>query len=184
MSTTGMTNAEIRPRRLCDIPGAAKALVEVHATDGYPVEGVADPEGWLRSNDLIEAWVAERDGRIVGHVAIFRPSGEDAVDLYQRQFNGSVEDVAVLARLFVVREACRNAVGERLLKAATQHAADSGKRLVLDVMTKDQAAIRLYKRLGWQPFGSADHRYGEGHQTSALCFVSPAVDVRPQPGSA
>jgi ribosomal protein S18 acetylase RimI-like enzyme len=175
---------EIRSRRLSDIPGAAKALVEVYSTDGYPVEGVADPEEWLRSDDLIEAWVAERDSKIVGHVAIFRPSGEDAVDLYRRRFNGSAEDVAVLARLFVIREARRHAVGERLMMAATQHAAESGKRLVLDVMTKDQAAIRLYERLGWQPLGSADHEYGDGQQTSALCFVSPAVDVPPQSGSA
>jgi len=37
----------VRERTLADIPAAAAALVEVHRTDGYPVEGVADPIRWV-----------------------------------------------------------------------------------------------------------------------------------------
>jgi ribosomal protein S18 acetylase RimI-like enzyme len=44
---------------------------------------------------------------------------------------------------------------------------------VLDVMTKDTAAIRLYERLGWQKIGEASHHFGDGQRTAALCFVSP-----------
>lgn len=42
-------------------------------------------------------------------------------------------------------------------------------------MTKDDAAIRLYERLGWQPIRTATHTFGDGQQTDAVCYVSPAV---------
>ena len=49
-----------------------------------------------------------------------------------------------------------------------------GLRLVLDVMTKDTDAIRLYERLGWARIGETTHRYGDGLRTPAVCYVSPA----------
>ena len=63
----------VRERAPADIPAAAAALVEVHRTDGYPVEGVADPTRWITATDQIRAWVAELDNQIVGHVAISKP---------------------------------------------------------------------------------------------------------------
>ncbi len=59
------------------------------------------------------------------------------------------------------------------MEAATRHAEEENLRLVLDVMTKDVAAIRLYERLGWQRLGTTTHTYGEGQQTEAVCFASP-----------
>lgn len=53
-----MESIVIRPFEDTDLPGAAAALTEVHATDGYPVEGVALPEAWLRSDDVLASWVA------------------------------------------------------------------------------------------------------------------------------
>jgi ribosomal protein S18 acetylase RimI-like enzyme len=167
----GMT---IRPFEDADLHGAASALVEVHATDGYPVEGIEDPRNWLRSDDVIAAWVAESEGEIVGHVAVMKPHGEDAVRMWIEQSGDDEKDVAVLARLFVVREARRRATGEKLMKAATDYAQRSQLRLVLDVMTKDRAAMRLYERLGWVKIGEAKHRYGNGHEIDAVCYVAPS----------
>jgi ribosomal protein S18 acetylase RimI-like enzyme len=59
---------------------------------------------------------------IVGHVAVMRSQGEDAVKLWQRQSGADASTIAVLARLFVVREARRHAVGEHLTRAAMEHA--------------------------------------------------------------
>ena len=39
--------ATVRPREPRDLAQLAEALVRVHAADGYPVEGVADPRAWL-----------------------------------------------------------------------------------------------------------------------------------------
>ncbi|MFD4725097.1 GNAT family N-acetyltransferase [Streptomyces seoulensis] len=167
-----MAEAIIRPFEDADLPDAAAALVEIHRSDGYPVEGVDQPERWLRSESVLAAWVAEEDGRIVGHVALMRPHGEDAVALWVQQSGD--DNVAVLARLFVLKESRRRAVGEDLMKAAMHYARTRGLRLVLDVMTKDVAAIRLYERLGWLKIGEAAHHYGDGQQINALCFASPA----------
>ena len=168
-----MAGPIVRPFQDADLPGAAAALIEVHATDGYPVEGVADPEGWLRSDGILAAWVAEEDGKIVGHVAVMRPHGEDAVSLWTEQSGDDEEHVAVIARLFVVREARKNSAGERLMQAAMDYGPSHDRRLVLDVMTKDTAAIRLYERLGWLKIGEAEHRYGEGQSIDAVCYVAP-----------
>jgi GNAT superfamily N-acetyltransferase len=164
----------IRTRRDSDIPGAAIGLVEVHAKDGYPVEGVDQPTTWLTPPSLIKSWVAELDGRIVGHVSLTRPNGEDAVSLWLNRGQGTEEETAVLARLFVIPDARKMAVGERLVHTATDYATERNMRLVLDVMAKDAAAIRLYERLGWERLGVTTHTYGEECQTAAICYVSPA----------
>lgn len=170
-----MTSPVVRTLQDADIPGAAAALVEVHATDGYPVEGVNQPEEWITSPAVIQAWVAEIDHRIVGHVAVMRPQGEDAAALWQERSGDEETGIGVLARLYVIREARSRAVGERLMRTATDYAQQHGMRLVLDVMTKDTAAIRLYERLGWQPIGEATHRFGDDQQITAVCYVSPAT---------
>ena len=168
-----MNAPTVRPFKDTDTPGAARALISVHATDGYPVEGVDEPEAWIQAPDVISAWIAETNAAIVGHVAIMRPNGEEAVSLWQRQSGADESTIAVLARLFVIREARKKATGERLMRAATEHARQKRLRLVLDVMTKDTAAIHLYERLGWKRIGQAIHRYGNSQHTDALCYVSP-----------
>ncbi|RSN91151.1 GNAT family N-acetyltransferase [Streptomyces sp. WAC 05379] len=171
---TPTTEAIIRPRTDEDVPSAAAALVKVHDTDGYPVEGVNDPETWLTPPDLLAAWVAVLDQRVVGHVALSHPHGEDAVSLWLEQSQDTEGQVAVLARLFVTPEARHGAIGKQLMQAATNHAGEHGRRLVLDVMAKDTAAMRLYERLGWRRIGTAKHTYGAAQQIEAICYVSPA----------
>lgn len=154
--------ADIRPIEDEDVPGAAAALVEVHAADGYPVEGVAAPEQWIRPPGVIQAWVAKTD-RIVGHVALLRAPGAEGDD------HG-----AALARLFVVPDARRNTVGERLVAAAMDYAREHRMLLVLDVMVKDSSAIRLYERLGWKRTGETTYTYGDHQQTPASIYIWPA----------
>ncbi|GAB2760294.1 GNAT family N-acetyltransferase [Amycolatopsis magusensis] len=164
--------SRVRERRAADLEGAAAALVRVYASDGYPVEGVDDPRAWLRPADLLHAWVAELDGEIVGHAVLTAPADSaDAVRIWREQ--APDERVAVLGRLFVLPEARGYALGERLARAAMEVAEARGLRLVLDVVDKDVAAIRLYERLGWQRIGTADHRFGDGQSITAYCYVAP-----------
>jgi ribosomal protein S18 acetylase RimI-like enzyme len=171
---TGMESTVIRPFEHTDLPGAAAALTDVHATDGYPVEGVARPEEWLRSDDVLASWVAATDEEIVGHVAVMRPNGEAAVSLWAERSGAEERHIGVLARLFVVRQARKQALGERLVRTAMAYGLRHNRRLVLDVMVKDTAAIRLYDRLGWLRIGLAEHPYGAGQQIEAICYVAPA----------
>ncbi|AWL36441.1 N-acetyltransferase [Streptomyces sp. SM17] len=122
---------------------------------------------------VVKAWVAHRDG-VVGHIAIMKAEGEKAVTLWQQQSGEDESTIGVLARLFVVRSARKHAVGESLMRAAMDYAEENGLRLVLDVMDKDEAAIRLYERLGWQFIGGATHQFGDDQQIPAKCYVWPA----------
>lgn len=174
MTDTTAGTAVVRERTDADLPGAAAALVEVHATNGYPVEGVDDPQAWLTSGALIRAWVAELNGRIVGHVAISKPQSDDAAaTMWTSSRQGAGDTVAVLGRLFVLTAARGHSLGERLMRAAGDYAHKSGLRLVLDVMDKDAAAIRLYERLDWRRIGTTQHDDGRGRLVPATCFVSP-----------
>lgn len=101
-----------------------------------------------------------------------RPRGEDAVTLWTDQSGDDEQHIAVLARLFVVRDARKQALGEQLVRTAMHYALRHNRRLVLDVMAKDTAAIRLYERLGWQRTGEATHTYGNGQQIQAICYVT------------
>jgi ribosomal protein S18 acetylase RimI-like enzyme len=123
---------------------------------------------------MLAAWVAELDGRVAGHVAISTPQHDDAaVRLWTRCSNEPRDRLAVLGRLFVVPSARGEAFGERLIKAAQREATNRRLRIVLDVMAKDQTAIRLYERLGWRFIGTAEHEFGEGQTIPAYCYVAP-----------
>jgi hypothetical protein len=86
-----MARIVVRPET--DLQGAAAALTEAHATDGYPVEGVTDAEGWLRSDDVMAAWVAEAEGKFAEHAA----------SLWRARSDDDQDHVAVLALLFLVK---------------------------------------------------------------------------------
>lgn len=172
--TDTTATAIVRERADADLPGAAAALVEIHRTDGYPVEGVDNPKAWLTGSTMLGAWVGELDGRIVGHVAISRPQPDDAAaTMWTSTSEGRNDTIAVLGRLFVLDVARGHSLGLRLMQAATEYAHSHGLRLVLDVMTKDAAAIRLYERLGWRRIGTTEHDNGRGSLVPAICFVSP-----------
>ncbi|WP_424185419.1 GNAT family N-acetyltransferase [Actinokineospora sp. G85] len=146
----------------------------MHDEDGYPVEGVDDPRAWLVSDALLIAFVATSGTSVVGHVGVSRPGpGDDAAALWANHPEHDGSPIAVLGRLFVDPRARGEQVGERLVRAAMNHAGEHDLRLVLDVMTKDRAAIRLYERLGWTRIGEAQHHFGAGESITALCFVAP-----------
>lgn len=166
----------IRRRNDDDLGACAEALIEVHRTDGYPVEGVADPRAWLQPDGLIQAWVADQPP-VVGHVLLTEPRREDVVSIWTRHADNDGQAVAVLGRLFVVRAARHRSAGALLTRAAMTGAAEQGLRLLLDVMNKDTAAIRLYERLGWTRIGTAVHRYGNGQEILAYCYVAPTVET-------
>ena len=110
-------------------------LAEVHAADGYPMRWPADPVAWLRPD--AEGWVAEQDGRILGHVLLEARDG-----------------ATTISRLFVAPGGRRRGLGERLLDAARAAASARGLAVTLEVVDSGAAAIALYRRLGWQHTGT------------------------------
>ena len=159
-----------RPRLGEDLARLAEVLSEVHGTDGYPVEGVDDPMGWLESRLMLAAWVVVVDGEPAGHVMVTSPGpGDDAARLWAERHAQPTSDVVVVCRLFVAPAVRGLGAGAALVGAATEYAQASSRAAVLDVMDKDRAAVALYERLGWRPRGGFEHRHAGG--------VEPATGV-------
>ena len=148
--------------------------MRVHQADGYPVEGVSDPEGWLQPARELAAWTAHWNGQPVGHVSLTEASPEDdAAKMWVQRGDRSLADIAIVVRLFVDPDHRGRGVGQELMRAAYEHAAGLGKRLVFDVMLKDRQAIRLYEALGCEQLGSIVHHYGDGLEEAASVYVAP-----------
>ena len=175
-----MVATEVRPREGTDLNGAARTLESVYSTDGYPVEGVSEPVLWLSPPGLCAAWVATLDHSIVGHVLVTEPSLKNAaVETWASQQHGHADSIAIMARLFVDAGARGHGLGQRLTAAATAWATQNGRRLVLDVLDKDQAAMRMYERLGWRRFGSAIYENASGAKFVEYLYVSPPLSTVP-----
>lgn len=171
-----MPNKEptIRARRDSDIERLASVLVAVHKQDGYPVEGVDDPNSWLELSSPLGAWVAELDGTVVGHVALTEPMETDgAARLWVEQNHATNDEVAVLGRLFVDPVARGSKLGLRLVRTATAEATRLGRQAVLDVMLKDAAAIRVYESMGWRSIGELTHVHSGGKLEPARAYAAP-----------
>ncbi|MBE1878775.1 GNAT family N-acetyltransferase [Myceligenerans pegani] len=162
----------IRPRHDADIPALAAALVRVHALDGYPVEGVADPEAWLRHPNEMQSWTAVDDGTPIGQITLSRAvPDDDAARIWHEQTGGDVERLAIPVRLFVDPEHRGSGAGRLLMEAVTDFARIRGLAIAFDVMTKDRAAIRLYERLGAERLADITHHFGDGLTEPAAVYV-------------
>ncbi|MBE1876160.1 hypothetical protein [Myceligenerans pegani] len=90
----------IRPRQDADIPYLAAALVRVHALDGYPVEGVADPEAWVRHPNEMQSWTADDDGTPIGQITLTRAEpADDAARAWRDETGGNIDRLVIPVRL-------------------------------------------------------------------------------------
>lgn len=165
-----MTGAMIRNRAAADVPRCIEALAEVHEADRYPIVWPEDPAKWLSPSNLLDGWIAERSGVIVGHVVLV--AGGDAPD----GLPSYGQPLATVKRLFVTPTARRQGIGERLLAHVQGWAVRSGLSLVLDVVGPGGgAAIALYERAGWRQTASvtADWTTPDGHPVTIWYFRPP-----------
>ncbi|KAI0474371.1 acyl-CoA N-acyltransferase [Xylaria cf. heliscus] len=162
--------ASVRPRRDQDIPACVEIIKSVYRDSGYPVGGVDQAFEGLQTDD--RAWVAEDNGAVIGHVAM-NEARELCVNVALWLEKHPQADVAVLARLFVHPKARRRGAATMLVRAVEEAAREEGRRLLILALVKDQDAIRLYRRLGWEHYGTTVFRWGERNEMDAECFVSP-----------
>ncbi|KAK3065374.1 hypothetical protein LTS18_011897 [Coniosporium uncinatum] len=168
----------VRLRTEDDVDACVEILKSVHSLDGYPVEGAAMARAWIASDAAdLKAWVAELDGHIVGHAIVSRDQeGNAAADIWRNKHPDKA--VAVLQRLFVSPAARKAGVGRKLIATAMSYSVQNDLQLVLNVMVKDTAAIRLYERMGWSCIVSATHHFGERQQMDAVCYAALANPSR------
>lgn len=167
-------NVEIRPREPGDIVELAQVLVRVHAQDGYPVEGVADPAAWLTPPRELAAWTAVGDGEPIGHMSLTQADEtDDAALIWQQATDGDIDTLAIPVRLFVDPRERQRGAGKLLMLTAHNFASRHGLTMAFDVMLKDRDAVRLYEAFGCRRLGVITHRHGDGQTEPAAVYVAP-----------
>lgn len=139
----------IREKAGRDADACLALILQVHGADGYPRYLPDDVPGFLTPPYESASWVAEDDGRVVGHVALHDASVDPTLLAAQRATGLPAERLAVLSRLLVAPTVRRTGVGRDLLRTATRHAWSLGRRTVLDVVQDSAAPIALYESEGW-----------------------------------
>lgn len=168
----------IRVRRPEDLARCEQLLRDVHERDAYPVRWPADPAGWLAPADELAAWVAERDGEIVGYVVLRPVAGTDAAQPVAEATGVAVERIALLARLFVAKSARRGGLASRLVSTVVEEARRRDLYLALDVVEEHGGAVQLYERLGWRRVATTDASWlpvVDGVGTPLHCYVAPGT---------
>jgi GNAT superfamily N-acetyltransferase len=139
----------VRPKTDDDEVPCVALMRQTHEADGYPRYWPAEPHRFLRPRQETDAWVAEADGALVGHVALHDARNHPILPAAQRATGLPAERLAVVARLLVSPAAQGRGVGRQLLSAAVGHAHGENRRPVLDVVQESTAAISFYEKAGW-----------------------------------
>ena len=116
----------IRRRHDGDLDACARVLRGISSGGKYPLPRPASHRDWL-TDDVLEAWVAERQGSVLGHVAIARVGTGAASALRWREVTGrSTDDLALVSRFFVRLPERGQGIGTALLAAAVSGARARG----------------------------------------------------------
>jgi GNAT superfamily N-acetyltransferase len=143
----------------------------VHDRDGYPFFLPTDLRTFLVSPDAYRAWVAERSGVVLGHVALHPRSSDLVMALASETLRRPVDELAVVARLLVAPDARGSGAGRALLEVAAEDARTRGLWPVLDVATDLRAAVALYDASGWICAGAVTVPLGPALSLDELVYL-------------
>lgn len=167
----------IRPRTSADLDALEVIAAEVHELDGYP--SFVGPDHTLRSfiapDDALASWVAFEDGGVVGQVVLRPRSAPGSVVLAARALGVEVESLAFVARLLVAPRGRRRGIARALLECTVDEAHRLRRRTVLDVVTRDVAAIALYDASGWRRLGSHTMTLPSGELLDLHVYEEPGT---------
>lgn len=170
----------LRPRAAGDLADCVRTLAEVHRDDGYPVNWPERPAEWIAEAAALGAWVAELDGRLVGHIGLsLSEAGDLAPALWGKRNGVGPERAAVVSRLFVAPGARGHGIGALLIGRAEREARQRGLHPVLDVVASDTAATALYERLGWERLATVEQRWSPRQTVTVHCYAAGSGDAAP-----
>ena len=135
--------------------------LQAHLTDTLTIDHFrtyCDRDGLL---------VAEWDGAIVGYVHFATVRGETDCD-------------AELLRLYVRSDSRNRGIGRALMAAALDHPLLSGTdRVILDVWEHNPAAMRFYRRFGFEVVGERAFAVRSGAETSLDLIMARSAPESP-----
>ena len=163
----------VRPRTDDDLDACVRMATIIQDLDGYPTRRPLDLRGFLASPDALGAWVAEREGQVVGHVALHRHSTPEVLAMASQALSRPVDQLGVVARLLVSPYARREKIGRTLLNAAASEASRRGRWPILDVVTTFEAAVNLYESCRWARVGQVTFRFHDGGSVDEFVYLGP-----------
>ncbi|KAF1942803.1 acyl-CoA N-acyltransferase [Clathrospora elynae] len=163
----------IRPRAPSDAPVLIQILANVHNLTGYPVDGPTSFPARFQSSKAFTSLVALYKGDLAGHVELQDPSALPSTVVKSLASHAPMSSFAALVSLFVDPKIQGKGIGARLIDEALTWGRVEGKRLVLVVLDKDTAAIRMYEKLGWERGVEYIHENFEGISYRAFSYLSP-----------
>ncbi len=167
----------VRERSDADLDDCVQLALVVHESDRYPMLLPDDLRRFVAAPDALAAWVAEKDGQIIGHAALRPTSSAAVVAMASEALELPADRLAVVARLLVSPQYRRHGVGRTLLEIACREAHSRGLWPILDVETHRQAAIAMYDRCGWTRAGQVTSRFGADVVLDELVYLGPRPPV-------
>jgi ribosomal protein S18 acetylase RimI-like enzyme len=164
----------IRSRTSDDLDSCAAIAAQVHDVDGYP-SFLGDDTflSFVGPRDALGAWVATSDDTVVGQVVLRPRSAPGSVTLAALELGVAPDQLGFVARLLVAPAARRRGVARRLLAHVVDEAHHQHLHAVLDVVTRDIAAIALYDASGWRRLGGHSMTLRSSASIDLLVFSEP-----------
>lgn len=166
--------AIVRERTPADLDACVAIVTEVHRLDGYPsFLGEGGYDAFLAPDDRLGAWVAVDDDGVAGNVLLRPRSAPPSVELATASLGVPADRLGFVARLMVAPRARRRGVARQLLEVAAGAARALGRVPVLDVVTRDVAAVALYDASGWRRLGDVRLTMRNGEDLELHVFAKP-----------
>ena len=148
---TGRQPAGVRARRPRDLSTCTRLMHRAFFEGQFPGTRRNEPREWIDGTDVLAAYVAERDGEIVGHVAVTSVGLDTATELRWREITGHpVTALAGVGQLFVRPSFRGQGIGRSLVDAALADIRSRGLVPVLEVVTHESLAPTYAHGHGWR----------------------------------
>lgn len=159
---SGAAPYPIRRRRDRDLGACARLLGVVYCADHYPDRLPGSAYAWL-VDDVLDAWVAESHGRLLGHVATVRVGTDPVSAARWREITGHApERLLGVDRFFVRRSERGRGLGSALLTVAAADVRAHGRLPVLETSSRSRGPIPSLQDAGWHLLAIDDRDRSSG----------------------
>jgi len=111
-------------------------------------------------------------GAVCGHVALARPHPGAAATAWAAELSVPASDLICVSLLFVGPRARGGGAGGSLLDTALSEIRSLGAAAVLEVVSRNEQAIALYRARGWRQIGSVQYEWLP-QSARCLLYVAP-----------